>query len=184
MCKKQFRTKGIRDTGSKEEEADTVYLLAKALPHTLVSDQNDEFKKLLAETEAKDIVAFAQAVGQQAKDIDTKVCDREPARGSNDGDTVEDLWNCRKKHGGGERKFSAQFKTADGEGRGKNWPKKTEANKPSGNIVSGGGSDEVAAALMDLQRHEKSKVASLLSRTISGAEVVEIRAVSSAMAGV
>ena len=74
MCKKQFKTKGIRDTGSKEEEADTVYLLAKKLPHTLVSDQNDEFKKLLAETEAKDIVAFAQAVDQQAKDIDGKVC--------------------------------------------------------------------------------------------------------------
>ena len=163
MCKKQFRTKGIRDTGTREEEADTVYLLAKKLPHTLVSGENEKFKEELAKTEAKDIVAFAQAVGQQAKEIDGKVC-KNDSEGQND-------WKCNTGSNS-THKLSTRFASegAADPAKGGKWP-----NGATGTV---GSAQDVARDLNALPRDDKAKVAGLLSKTVSGAEVVEIRAVS------
>ena len=69
-----FKTRGIKDRGNKEEDADALYLLAKGLPHYLVSLQDERFGRALAETTASDLVAFAQAVGYSAPRINDQVC--------------------------------------------------------------------------------------------------------------
>ncbi|SBO30784.1 hypothetical protein ANAPC5_00925 [Anaplasma phagocytophilum] len=68
------KTKGIRDSGSREDEADTVYLLAKELAYDVVTGQSDNLAAALAKTSGKDIVQFAKAVEISAKRIDGKVC--------------------------------------------------------------------------------------------------------------
>ena len=165
-----------------------MYLLAKKLPHTLVSDQNDEFKKLLAQTEAKDIVAFAQAVGQQAKDIDTKVC-KDKKKGTSDTTGSENgqqgRWSCINGNGTGDaatyKTFSERFgelaghdKRVKGDSGNKTptgWPGTESSTHDTANAVA----DELSKGL---DRNQRNTVAGLLSKTVSGAEVVEIRAVS------
>ena len=180
----QFKTKGIRDTGSKEEEADTVYLLAKKLPHTLVSGESEKFKEELAKTEAKDIVAFAQAVGQQAKDIDGKVCKGRKVQNTDKAKeggrwSCVDHTNAPQTGDNAEKPFSWRFGTAwdkehktpgDVSNTNKGWPGTTAGTTDT--------AEGMAGDLNKLLRTEKAKVAGLLSKTISGAEVVEIRAVS------
>ncbi|KJV59340.1 surface antigen family protein, partial [Anaplasma phagocytophilum str. NCH-1] len=70
----RFKTKGIRDSGSKEDEADTVYLLAKELAYDVVTGQTDNLAAALAKTSGKDIVQFANAVKISSPTIDGKVC--------------------------------------------------------------------------------------------------------------
>ncbi|EOA62612.1 P44 outer membrane protein [Anaplasma phagocytophilum str. CRT38] len=70
----RFKTKGIRDSGSKEDEADTVYLLAKELAYDVVTGQTDNLAAALAKTSGKDIVQFAKAVEISHPNIDGKVC--------------------------------------------------------------------------------------------------------------
>nr|ADU56850.1 P44 outer membrane protein [Anaplasma platys] len=158
----QFKTKGIRDTGSKEEEADAVYLLAKKLPHTLVSDQSDKFLEELKNTKAAEIVKFAEAVGTSAKDIDKKVCKKT--------ENTEDSWKCTQTgNDGGDKEFSKIFTKKNVDTSGKAWPNGSDAAK----------AEDLSTALnRELTSAEKNKVAGLLTRTISGGEVVEIRAVS------
>nr|ADU56849.1 P44 outer membrane protein [Anaplasma platys] len=158
----QFKTKGIRDTGSKEEEADAVYLLAKKLPHTLVSDQSDKFLEELKNTKAAEIVKFAEAVGTSAKDIDKKVCKKT--------ENTEDSWKCTQTgNDGSDKEFSKIFTKKNVDTSGKAWPNGSDAAK----------AEDLSTALnRELTSAEKNKVAGLLTRTISGGEVVEIRAVS------
>nr|ADN04907.1 outer membrane protein p44 [Anaplasma platys] len=164
----QFKTKGIRDTGSKEEEADAVYLLAKKLPHTLVSDQSDKFLEELKNTKAAEIVKFAEAVGTSAKDIDGKVC-KKGGSGNAAGS-----WKCTQtgSNGVSTAEFSKIFTKADvnTDNKGKAWP--------NGNNDAAKAEDLSIALNRELTSAEKNKVAGLLTRTISGGEVVEIRAVS------
>ncbi|KJV64337.1 surface antigen family protein [Anaplasma phagocytophilum str. ApMUC09] len=71
----RFKTKGIRDSGSKEDEADTVYLLAKELAYDVVTGQTDKLSAALAKTSGKDFVKFANAVvGISHPNINEKVC--------------------------------------------------------------------------------------------------------------
>ncbi|KJZ98692.1 surface antigen family protein [Anaplasma phagocytophilum str. CR1007] len=49
----RFKTKGIRDSGSKEDEADTVYLLAKELAYDVVTGQTDNLAAALAKPRVK-----------------------------------------------------------------------------------------------------------------------------------
>ena len=201
----QFKTKGIRDTGTKEEEADTVYLLAKKLPHTLVSGENEKFKELLKETKAEEIVKFAEAVGQQAKDIDGKVCAKKKVNGpTSNGNPEADAsgdggrWSCIDYSGTGtgtngynniphatkgfawrfgdltknvpqEDKTGATATDLNGT-TNRGWPGTSATNTKT--------ADAVAGELSGLNVRERNTVAGLLSKTVSGAEVVEIRAVS------
>ncbi|KJV67751.1 surface antigen family protein [Anaplasma phagocytophilum str. ApNP] len=80
----RFKTKGIRDSGSKEDEADTVYLLAKELAYDVVTGQTDNLAAALAKTSGKDIVQFANAVKISHSEIDKKVCNGSREKGKKD----------------------------------------------------------------------------------------------------
>ena len=151
-----------------------MYLLAKKLPHTLVSDQNDEFKKLLAQTEAKDIVAFAQAVGQQATEIDGKVCKGKSSENKGHANANK-KYVCGKEGAGSTHNGPGLVEFGKALAGGKDhWPKTTDGVDEPNKDNAG----QVAVGLSGLPHGERTKVAGLLSKTISGAEVVEIRAVS------
>ncbi|SBO32786.1 Surface antigen [Anaplasma phagocytophilum] len=81
----RFKTKGIRDSGSKEDEADTVYLLAKELAYDVVTDQADKLGDALAKVPGKDFVEFAKTLNISHDKIGEKICKtkRETDSGSN-----------------------------------------------------------------------------------------------------
>ncbi|AEB26926.1 P44-4 outer membrane protein, silent, partial [Anaplasma phagocytophilum str. HZ] len=59
---------------NEEDEADTVYLLAKELAYDVVTGQTDNLAAALAKTSGKDIVQFAKAVEISHSGIGKKVC--------------------------------------------------------------------------------------------------------------
>ncbi|WP_044108210.1 P44/Msp2 family outer membrane protein [Anaplasma phagocytophilum] len=190
----RFKTKGIRDSGSKEDEADTVYLLAKELAYDVVTGQTDNLAAALAKTSGKDIVQFAKAVEISNSGIGKKVCETK----RKDGDTTNrfakyivgagDSSNAGTSLCGGKNQKSSDTDTgvekaqalhdfvsntlSDGT---KNWPTSSETSKSN--------NDNAKAVAGDLTKkltpEEKTIVAGLLAKTIEGGEVVEIRAVSS-----
>ncbi|KDB55634.1 P44-1 outer membrane protein [Anaplasma phagocytophilum str. MRK] len=181
----RFKTKGIRDSGSKEDEADTVYLLAKELAYDVVTGQTDNLAAALAKTSGKDIVQFAKAVGVSHPDIDKKVCERGKNTtdvGLNGSKAGSCNWAVASSNGTAEQSLTAAL----GEQGAEKWPKIN--NNGSGSLSSSAGtgtpyaedaSATVAGDLTKLTRDEKTIVAGLLAKTIEGGEVVEIRAVSS-----
>ncbi|KJV83719.1 surface antigen family protein [Anaplasma phagocytophilum str. CRT53-1] len=195
----RFKTKGIRDSGSTEDEADTVYLLAKELAYDVVTGQTDNLAAALAKTSGRDIVQFAKAVGVSHPNIDGKVCvTKSVATGggqnksfgmyagvskarTEQGDNATSLCAGRgSKHTGDNSSPNAQVlrdfvtNTLKEDGNG-NWPtSKGDDTKPNDNAAA------VAKDLVqELTPEEKTIVAGLLAKTIEGGEVVEIRAVSS-----
>ncbi|KJV68301.1 P44/Msp2 family outer membrane protein [Anaplasma phagocytophilum] len=198
----RFKTKGIRDSGSKEDEADTVYLLAKELAYDVVTGQTDKLTAALAKTSGKDIVQFAKAVEISHSEIDKKVCNgghsaikagsntagkkyaAEPVDGTN-----KETAQCSGLGESGEEKshkFLSKFVDLTKIGEGKNWPTGRAAQNDSSSgsvkIVEGPTNSNAKAVATDLTKltaEEKTIVAGLLAKTIEGGEVVEIRAVSS-----
>ncbi|WP_080698297.1 P44/Msp2 family outer membrane protein [Anaplasma phagocytophilum] len=196
----RFKTKGIRDSGSKEDEADTVYLLAKELAYDVVTGQTDKLTAALAKTSGRDFVQFAKAVGISHSTIDDKIC--KTKKGGTHADSYgkyaeeshrEDSGG--KKHtialcggagkndtgGGSSPQFLKDFvkETLKEDGNG-NWPTsraKDSTGKPD--PVQNDNATAVAKDLVALNSDEKTIVAGLLAKTIEGGEVVEIRAVSS-----
>ncbi|WP_081250587.1 P44/Msp2 family outer membrane protein [Anaplasma phagocytophilum] len=189
----RFKTKGIRDSGSKEDEADTVYLLAKELAYDVVTGQTDKLTAALAKTSGKDIVQFAKAVEISSPKIDNKVCKTKPhssgsgtakfgvygeetttPSGSSDktavcgGEGTTNLSSITKPEA--LKEFVAKT-LKDGN---KNWPTST-----GGTPKTNDNAEAVAKDLVALNSDEKTIVAGLLAKTIEGGEVVEIRAVSS-----
>ncbi|QLL67123.1 P44/Msp2 family outer membrane protein [Anaplasma phagocytophilum str. Norway variant1] len=184
----RFKTKGIRDSGSKEDEADTVYLLAKELAYDVVTGQTDNLAAALAKTSGKDIVQFAKAVGVSHPNIDKKVCTRTHAKGTDSNATTfsttlnTDTSTAQCSGFATEQiaqTFSVFAKTLNLED-GKYWPTGSFSNSSTakGNDRNSNAS-AVATDLVALNRDEKTIVAGLLAKTIEGGEVVEIRAVSS-----
>ncbi|WP_433846761.1 P44/Msp2 family outer membrane protein [Anaplasma phagocytophilum] len=191
----RFKTKGIRDSGSKEDEADTVYLLAKELAYDVVTGQTDKLTAALAKTSGKDIVQFANAVKITNSAIDGKVCNGTHAElgasGVNvttydeDPKTVDTKTaQCSGFKGSGPTEGQALFSTfasAVGLKENKNWPTGQTGN--SGTVKKGATDSNAKAVADDLTKNlthdEKTIVAGLLAKTIEGGEVVEIRAVSS-----
>ncbi|KDB55721.1 P44/Msp2 family outer membrane protein [Anaplasma phagocytophilum] len=202
----RFKTKGIRDSGSKEDEADTVYLLAKELAYDVVTGQTDNLTAALAKTSGKYIVQFAKAVEISYPNIDGKVCRTKSvdsgkyntygtmsAMKSTDsavvavcgGKTASGINGTTGEKIAASPEFLRDFagKTL-GDGS-KNWPTSTE-DKSNGNAnqhgpkpVTNDNAKAVAGDLTKLTTEEKTIVAGLLAKTIEGGEVVEIRAVSS-----
>ncbi|WP_230597898.1 P44/Msp2 family outer membrane protein [Anaplasma phagocytophilum] len=191
----RFKTKGIRDSGSKEDEADTVYLLAKELAYDVVTGQTDNLAAALAKTSGKDIVQFANAVKISSPEIDGKVCNGDHAaikatKGkayvaeltstySNEETTqCSGLGNTSQATG---PKSLSGFVNTVKVGEGKNWPRGRASDGSSKNIEGDPNSNAKAVAtdLTKLTSDEKTIVAGLLAKTIEGGEVVEIRAVSS-----
>ncbi|AGR79699.1 surface antigen family protein [Anaplasma phagocytophilum str. NCH-1] len=185
----RFKTKGIRDSGSKEDEADTVYLLAKELAYDVVTGQTDNLAAALAKTSGKDIVQFANAVKISYPKIDEQVCNKNhtvlnTGKGTTfnpDPKTTEDnTAQCSGLNTKGTNKFS-DFAEGVGLKDNKNWPTGQAGKSSGGPVVGASNSNANAMArdLVDLNRDEKTIVAGLLAKTIEGGEVVEIRAVSS-----
>ncbi|EOA62684.1 P44/Msp2 family outer membrane protein [Anaplasma phagocytophilum] len=198
----RFKTKGIRDSGSKEDEADTVYLLAKELAYDVVTGQTDNLAAALAKTSGKDFVQFAKAVGVSHPSIDSKVCRTKSGQNQNNYAKYaaeSDVANSTSRYGvalcggtgptsgGGDSSTKQQvlrdFVRETLKDGSKNWPTSTE--KASGNTngpkpVQNDNAKAVAKDLVqELTPEEKTIVAGLLAKTIEGGEVVEIRAVSS-----
>ncbi|QLL67356.1 P44/Msp2 family outer membrane protein [Anaplasma phagocytophilum str. Norway variant1] len=188
----RFKTKGIRDSGSKEDEADTVYLLAKELAYDVVTDQADKLTAALAKYKGKDIAQFANAVKITNPTIDGKIC-RTKSGNSNtsygqyatetnlsggSGYAVAVCGGAGGSSGSGSRNeqvFKQFIENTLVGNESKNWPTST-GGKPETN-------DNAKAVAKDLVEKltsdEKTIVAGLLAKTIEGGEVVEIRAVSS-----
>ena len=138
-----------------------MYLLAKKLPHTLVSGENDEFKKLLKDTKAEEVVRFAEAVKSADPTIDGQVCAK--LNGTKSSGTRTKCDNSGDANKGTDKEAnlssyaSAVLKGADG---AKKWPVGNDSEASS---------EKMASDLFGLQRHEKAKVAGLLSKTITSA---------------
>ncbi|EOA62720.1 P44-new outer membrane protein [Anaplasma phagocytophilum str. CRT38] len=186
------KTKGIRDSGSKEDDADTVYLLAKELAYDVVTGQTDNLAAALAKTSGKDIVQFAKAVEISSPNIDKKVCVTKKGSGSGKDKHAEYAETTGVKSssantslcgdaagthsdGGASPQVLKDFvaKTLLGNGS-KNWPTSTGTGSSTNDNATA-----VAKDLVALNSDEKTIVAGLLAKTIEGGEVVEIRAVSS-----
>ncbi|ANC34888.1 P44/Msp2 family outer membrane protein [Anaplasma phagocytophilum str. Norway variant2] len=191
----RFKTKGIRDSGSKEDEADTVYLLAKELAYDVVTGQTDKLTAALAKTSGKDIVQFAKAVEISHSDIGKKVCKTQDGNGKKFGTYADTSNNARDSDdtslcGGKSKVASAGVNTTQEFFKefvaktlkdNKNWPTSTEKT-PGAASPAPETNDNAAAVAGDLTKlnsDEKTIVAGLLAKTIEGGEVVEIRAVSS-----
>ncbi|KJV59640.1 surface antigen family protein [Anaplasma phagocytophilum str. Webster] len=191
----RFKTKGIRDSGSKEDEADTVYLLAKELAYDVVTGQTDNLAAALAKTSGKDIVQFAKAVGVSHPGIDKKVCDgghaaikatkgkayvAELTSTYSNEETTQCSGLGNTSQATGPKSLSGFVNTVK-VGEGKNWPRGRASDGSSKNIEGDPNSNAKAVAtdLTKLTSDEKTIVAGLLAKTIEGGEVVEIRAVSS-----
>ncbi|KJV62836.1 surface antigen family protein [Anaplasma phagocytophilum str. NCH-1] len=185
------KTKGIRDSGSKEDEADTVYLLAKELAYDVVTGQTDNLAAALAKTSGKDIVQFAKAVEISAPNIDKKVCNGTHAKGEDNNSptaysadmktsATNKTAQCSGLNAPGGQKFSS-FVKGVGLPDNKHWP--TGSYSKSGSTPTqneqNSNAKAVATDLTKLTPEEKTIVAGLLAKTIEGGEVVEIRAVSS-----
>ncbi|QLL67061.1 P44/Msp2 family outer membrane protein [Anaplasma phagocytophilum str. Norway variant1] len=199
----RFKTKGIRDSGSKEDEADTVYLLAKELAYDVVTGQTDNLAAALAKTSGKDFVQFAKTLNISHSNIDGKICK-----------TKQGYASQKSSHGIYASKTNAENNQAKGEtalcgGHGstsasgqtqvqntpqvlrdfvratledgsKNWPTSTADGSGLPRPVTNDNAKAVAKDLVqELSPEEKTIVAGLLAKTIEGGEVVEIRAVSS-----
>ncbi|UQD54252.1 P44/Msp2 family outer membrane protein [Anaplasma phagocytophilum] len=190
----RFKTKGIRDSGSKEDEADTVYLLAKELAYDVVSGQTDNLAAALAKIPGKDIVHFAKAVEISHPNIDGKVCSGSHAAlvtskgktyNANPGATEDNTAQCSGFGATSDvtatHKFLSKFVSLTGVGEGKNWPTGQAGATSNGPKIGSPNSNAKAVAtdLVALNSDEKTIVAGLLAKTIEGGEVVEIRAVSS-----
>ncbi|KJV67295.1 surface antigen family protein [Anaplasma phagocytophilum str. ApNP] len=144
----RFKTKGIRDSGSKEDEADTVYLLAKELAYDVVTGQTDNLAAALAKTSGKDFVQFANAVKITSSTIDGKICSKGHAKPEDDnkaaqtyaktpGATATAQCSGLRTAGGaagevGLNKFVVNTKV----GEGKNWPT-GEINDESSGFIKG-----------------------------------------------
>ncbi|KJV67720.1 P44/Msp2 family outer membrane protein [Anaplasma phagocytophilum] len=190
----RFKTKGIRDSGSKEDEADTVYLLAKELAYDVVTGQTDKLTTALAKISGKDIVQFANAVELTNSGIGEKVCKTraqsnkkygEYAAKTGDKSSGPSTSLCSDDGGtsGSSTDNKAQYlkefveKTLLNNGS-KNWPTSTKSTGAESDTKNDN-AQEVAKDLTKLTTEEKTIVAGLLAKTIEGGEVVEIRAVSS-----
>ncbi|WP_433846748.1 P44/Msp2 family outer membrane protein [Anaplasma phagocytophilum] len=191
----RFKTKGIRDSGSKEDEADTVYLLAKELAYDVVTGQTDKLTAALAKTSGRDIVQFAKAVEISHPGIDKKVCVTKVNNSSYGtyAETFTDSVSATRTLCGAEahstqgnqsqkEQVLSDFATKALLGNGsKNWPTGQTGN--SGTVKKGATDSNAEAVAGDLTKklttEEKTIVAGLLAKTIEGGEVVEIRAVSS-----
>ncbi|SCV66249.1 Major surface antigen 4 precursor [Anaplasma phagocytophilum] len=200
----RFKTKGIRDSGSREDEADTVYLLAKELAYDVVNSQTKRLGDALAKVPGEDFVEFAKAVEISHSDIDGKICVTKDKKtgGSNgygiyasetnaNGTGTNNKTSLCGGHGttgsasgGGTKaqvlKDFVRDALKDEKGKIKNWPKSSAAGDATQQPVTNDNAIAVAEDLTKkLDRDEKTIVAGLLAKTIEGGEVVEIRAVSS-----
>ncbi|QLL67029.1 P44/Msp2 family outer membrane protein [Anaplasma phagocytophilum str. Norway variant1] len=185
---------------NEEDEADTVYLLAKELAYDVVTGQTDKLTAALAKTSGKDFVNFAKTLNISHSNIDGKICETKPGKNGNQGYGVYGQASAVKDSGskGEVALCGGTGPKTDGGGNsaqvlrhfaevtlkdGKNWPTSTEVSRTENAAgkepKQNDNAKAVAGDLTKLSTEEKTIVAGLLAKTIEGGEVVEIRAVSS-----
>ncbi|ANC34628.1 hypothetical protein P029_04895 [Anaplasma phagocytophilum str. Norway variant2] len=184
----------------REEEVDTVYLLAKELAYDVVTDQAKRLGDALARYKGKDIVHFGKTLGISHDKISEKIC--KTKKKPDDGVKYATYGEKTNNAASGENIVAvcgAAASTANTKGVNteetlkefiektlkdeKNWPM-SQAEKEEGKKhpkpETNDNAKAVAKDLVEkLSPDEKTIVAGLLAKTIEGGEVVEIRAVSS-----
>ncbi|KJV82040.1 surface antigen family protein [Anaplasma phagocytophilum str. CRT53-1] len=193
----------MRKSIIRENEVDTVYLLAKELAYDVVTGQTDNLAAALAKTSGKDIVQFAKALNISHSNIDGKICRTKKVHSSSEVYNIygaaSEMANTNKAvvalcGGKGATDITSGGVSAPevlkdfavktlGDGN-RNWPTSTEKsgseNVKGPHPVTNDNATAVAKDLVqELTPEEKTIVAGLLAKTIEGGEVVEIRAVSS-----
>ncbi|AEB26923.1 P44-3 outer membrane protein, silent, partial [Anaplasma phagocytophilum str. HZ] len=187
------KTKGIRDSGSKEDEADTVYLLAKELAYDVVTGQTDNLAAALAKTSGKDFVQFANAVEISHSEIGKKVCVTKQH-----GSTPSTFGTYSDSTPVGSRSTEAKTAICGGEGStssgggtaaetlknfvrvtlkedgSKNWPTSTKSTGAESDTKNDNAKAVAKDLVEKLSSEEKTIVAGLLAKTIEGGEVVEM----------
>ncbi|QJC27566.1 hypothetical protein ANPL_02535 [Anaplasma platys] len=194
-------------TGStSDRDASSAYLLAKNLVHSLLNKQVQNFASELAKVDAQGIVDFAQAIKLTSPEIDKKVCFKQVGRsiaGYRRHVTPYSLakhepWSCvdfastvfsgrlgipgypeygvgslSKRFGSLEGHNIMQEDSADGTKTNRGWP---GTSKGKINTAQGMAEDLINR----LNKNERETVARILTQKIAGAEVVKIRALTSA----
>ncbi|ANC34577.1 hypothetical protein P029_04540 [Anaplasma phagocytophilum str. Norway variant2] len=164
------KTKSIRDSGSKEDEADTVYLLAKELAYDVVTGQTDKLSAALAKTSGKDIVQFAKAVEISHSKIGEKVCKTSDPNSYKYGGSsyiTNGSYKCGTGHNSGPTGIG-QLKGFRAEvlEKGEGWPGSGKTSTDTDDNAK-----EVAKDLVEkLSSDEKTIVAGLLAKTIEGGD--------------
>ncbi|WP_249548614.1 P44/Msp2 family outer membrane protein [Anaplasma phagocytophilum] len=192
----RFKTKGIRDSGSKEDEAYTVYLLAKELAYDVVTGQTDRLAAALAKINGKDIVHFAKALNDEYPVIDKKICQGIPRNDRGLTNSDNKAGNCdtgintkdQSKKYTGPNGFAASL----GKKGSERWPLINNKHRSYGAQRTSSGqniyttqnyqrdaSGTVANDINKLKREEREIVAHLLIKTVEGAEVIEIKGITS-----
>ncbi|ABD43785.1 P44/Msp2 family outer membrane protein [Anaplasma phagocytophilum] len=190
----RFKSRGRYIGNEREEESDTIYLLAKELGHSTVTEKTEDLVSALTKVKGEDIVRLANALEKTRPDIGRKICrTRSITGGKNYGkynrytswlkDTNNLTALCGDIGGNSDKHehhnmIQNSFKDFAREallGGSTNWPT-TTGDKTRGN-------DNAKALARDLitvlSREEKIAVAGLMVNTIEGGEVVDIGEISS-----
>ncbi|WP_236708286.1 P44/Msp2 family outer membrane protein [Anaplasma phagocytophilum] len=183
----RFKTKGIKkDREDIGDYADTVYLLAKELAYNVSSGKASNLAAALAKVSGKDIVYFADSLKEKHPGIDRKICKGETSNGGKglqESDTK--AGNCDT--GVKDYKGSFGLSVSLGEKGVDKWPKIN--NETSGDSYEHGrhesknyqrdASGTVANDIKELYSEAREIVAKLFLTAIEGAEVIEIKGISS-----
>ncbi|UQD54659.1 P44/Msp2 family outer membrane protein [Anaplasma phagocytophilum] len=190
----RFKSRGRYIGNEREEESDTIYLLAKELGHSAVTEKTEDLVSALTKVKGTDIVRFANALEKTRPDIGKKICrTRSIPGGKNYGkyssytSWLKDTNNLTALCGdiGGSSNKPENYNMIQNSfrdfaretliGESINWPTTTGDNTQ--------GNDNAKALARDLitllSREEKIAVAGLMVNTIEGGEVVDIGEISS-----
>lgn len=190
----RFKSRGRYIGNEREEESDTIYLLAKELGHSAVTEKTEDLVSALTKVKGTDIVRFADALEKTRPDISKKICrTRSIPGGRNYGKYnsytswfkyTNNLTALCGDIGGSSTKLEnynmiqnsfRDFARETLIDENTNWPTTTGDNVQ--------GNDNAKALARDLitllSREEKIAVAGLMVNTIEGGEVVDIGEISS-----
>ncbi|WP_249548960.1 P44/Msp2 family outer membrane protein [Anaplasma phagocytophilum] len=180
----RFKIKSRYGRSIRDEESDTIYLLAKELAYNVVADKTDALAAALAKVKGQDIVNFANTMKIAYPWINEQICSRGKDLLGNNGlkDSKAGSCNSKDKKDG---KLEQSFTAALGDQGAQKWPKinngdeKLTGGNSNGKPYTSDASATVAGDISSLDREAKVIVAGLLARTIEGSEIVEIKAISS-----
>ncbi|ANC34285.1 P44/Msp2 family outer membrane protein [Anaplasma phagocytophilum str. Norway variant2] len=190
----RFKSRGRYIGNEREEESDTIYLLAKELGHSAVTEKTEDLVSALTKVKGTDIVRFADALEKTRPDISKKICRTRSIPGGRNYGKYNSYTSWSKDTnnltalcgdiGGSSNKLEnynmiqnsfRDFARETLIDENTNWPTTTGDNVQ--------GNDNAKALARDLitllSREEKIAVAGLMVNTIEGGEVVDIGEISS-----
>ncbi|KJV86052.1 outer membrane insertion C-terminal signal domain protein [Anaplasma phagocytophilum str. CRT53-1] len=179
----RFKTKGRYSKSRREEESDTVYLLAKELAYDVVANKTAALAAALAKVKGQDIVHFANTMKITHPWINEQICNRGKDY-LNNGLQNSKAGSCDSKDKR-DGKLVQSLSEALGDKGAEKWPninngdEKLSGGKSDGKPYESDASATVAGDISVLDGESKVMVAGLLARTIEGSEIVEIKAISS-----